>query len=353
MGLAEDIIKSGKYPPVIFFFGKEEFLADEAYRKLLKELLKDDAASFNFDSFDCSDKETTPERISGACNSAPMMGDKRITAVTEFDSMYSLSKGKKADLEKDPLVRYIQNPSPTTVLIIKCGFLSSLRGAGKKGLSQKKIEGLKPPFDTLIGKHAWQEFPEIYDNQVPNWIVSRFKSSGYSIDITAASLLAALVDTDLRVLSNTIERTITHNPDKKQITVDDVNYLIGQSRHYNVFELEKAVGRKDLGTALKIMNEMLKGAGEEILIVARLTTYFSTLWKLAEEIRKGATGPALAGKIGVHPMFVSDYVRAGKLYSPAQINNAFLRLTDADIKIKTTQTDRYYLMQELLMKIMS
>lgn len=357
MGLAEDIIKSGKYPPVIFLFGKEEFLIEEAAEKLLAKLVPDEAAKFNFDSFDCSDKSVNTDIIAGACNAGPMMGDRRVVSIKNFDEIFSLSKGKKAELEKDSLVKYLEDPSPSTVLLIRCGFLSSLKGIAAKlrkseASTKKKIAGLKLPFNILLGRHAWQEFPEVYDSQIPSLIVSRFRASGYTVDLAGANLLAALVDTDLRVIAGTVERIITHNPEKKNISAEDINYLIGQSRHFNVFELEKAIGKKDITNALNILNNMLKSSGEEIMIIARLTTYFSTLWKLAEEVRKGASGPALAGKIGVHPMFVGQYVAAGKLYSPAEISNAFLRLTNADICLKTTQTDRFFLMQDMLVKIM-
>ncbi len=358
MKVINEIIKSGKFPPIIFLFGKEEFLVEEAYRKLIAALVQNDSDRFNFDAFDCNDKETTADKIAAACNSLPMMGNRRITAINHFDSMFSLSTGKKADLEKNPLVNYIENPSTNSVVIIRAGFLKSFKDLEKalkrsEATTKKKLAGAKLPYNFLFTKHTWVEFPEIYSNQMPNWISARFRTLGYSADVNAANVLATQVDSNLRVISNTIDRIITHNPEKKTISSDDVNYLIGQSRNYNVFELEKAIGRKNIGEAINILTNMLKSANEEIMIISRLTTFFSTLWKLAEESKKGLAGPKLAGAIGVHPAFINDYTAASRMYSPAQISKAFLLLTDADTKLKTTQTDRFYLMQDLITNIMS
>ena len=354
----QKLISTQKFPPVIFLYGKEEYLSDEAYRQLRTALVKTEEDKFNLDIFQCNDKEFSASNVAGICNASPMMGERRIVVLNQFDSLYSLKTGKKAELEHDPLVRYIENPLDSTILIIRAGEIDAFKNIEKAisknaGAIQKKMEKAKLPFNLIFTKGFWCEFPQIYDNQMPSWIANRFRTDGFSCDIQAANLLTSLVDADLRIIANTIEMIEIYLSDSKTVTAEAINFLIGQSKHYNSFELEKAVGTKNLELTLNIVSSMQSASSCETQIVGRLTNYFSILWKLSEEVKKGLVGPKLAGTVGVHPVFLNDYINAQRLYSPAELSNIFLLLTKVDTLLKTTQTNKLYLMQDLIIKIIN
>jgi len=355
MKTIEELIIKGNFPPVIMLFGEEEYLIEEALNKLISRLILTENDKYNYDNFNCEDKEVTAERIAGLCNSYPMMSEKKVIVLRNFDSLFPLNKGKSKELESSPLVKYLKSPLESTILVLTAE-LSSYKGLLKelkKGQSafDKKVTSMKLPYSIIFDKYLWFEYPKIWENQLQPWIVKRFNAEGYEIMQDAAMLIYLQNDSDLRALAGVIEKIITFSYQCKTITSDIVHYATGQSKNYNVFNLQNAVGNKDIEKSLMIINQILSVSNEEIAIISILTKYFSILWKLIEELKKN---PAEAAKnSGITPYFFEDYKKATEKYSPSQINNAFFELFEADKAIKSTQADNNYVIQKMIIGIIT
>ena len=139
--------------------------------------------------------------------------------------------------------------------------------------------------------------------------------------------------------------------DKESISIEDVNSVVGASRKYNVFELQKAVGERNMEKTLKILNSMLSSERQEMLIITMLTRYFTVLWKLLDESKKISNNYQLAGKVGVSPFFIPEYISAMRRYKPEELDMAFLALLQADTEIKSTSGKSMYIMQKMIMSI--
>lgn len=351
------LLKSGEFPPILLLFGDEEFLVEDAYNSIISNLIKSESDKFNFDIFDCEDKSVTQQQVVECCSAYPMMSEQRVVVLKHFDELFSLKAGKKKDLENQPFIKYVENPAKTTKVIIRAG-LSSFAGltkdyAGNREKANKKISGAKLPYNLIFANHSWIEFPKIYENQQMSWASARFKQLGYGISQEALYLLINQTNPDLRSIANAIEQLTIYTDTKKSIDIDDVNQLSGHSRSYNVFELQKAVGNRDLSSALNIMNNILKVSRDEIAIVSIITRFFIQLWKLYEVQKQNPSNAQIASVLGVNPYFTAEYVKSSKLYSATDLNTALLALTTADLALKSTSIDRFVILQEMLIKIMS
>ncbi len=351
------LLKTGDFPPILLLFGEEEYLVEDAYNSIISKLIKSESDKFNFDIFDCDDKAVTQQQVVECCSAYPMMSEQRVVVLKHFDDLFSLKAGKKKDLENQPFIKYVQNPAKTTKVIIRAG-LGAFAGltkdlSGNREKANKKISGAKLPYNLILGNHSWIEFPKIYENQQMAWASKRFKELGYEISQEALYLLINQTNPDLRSIANAIEQVTIYTDTKKSIDMDDVNQLSGHSRTYNVFELQKAVGNRDLGSALNIMNNILKVSRDEIAIVSIITRYFIQLWKLYEAQKQNAGNAQIASALGVNPYFIAEFVKAGRLYSASDLNSSFLALTTADLALKSTSIDRFVILQEMLIKIMS
>src|ERR1700754_3212549 len=320
----DNIITTRSFPPVLLMFGEEEFLLDEAYNRLVEAAVDKETGAFNIDVLEGSD--CTPESIVEMASAFPMMAERRVVAIKHFEK---LSAGRGGKTEKSsPLAKYIASPSPTTMLVLVAsvsdlnGLTSALTNPRQKAKGEKKLKSAKFPYNILLNKSAWIEFPKLYDRDIPSWVARRFKRYGREITPDACELLTAQAGTSLRDLHNEIEKILIYVRDKPKITRDDIVHLIGASKTYNIFELQKAVGLKNLSRSIEIMQRMLAVERQELLIITMLTRYFTILWKLAEARHLSRDTSELGKTVGVSPFFLSEYLAALDKYHVHQVERA-------------------------------
>jgi DNA polymerase-3 subunit delta len=352
----DDAIKNNHIPNIYLIFGEEEFLRDEAQTKLIHSLVKTEYDSYNFDVFEGD--SVSLSKLLDVCRSYPMMSEKRIVVIKRFEKFFSGRQSKKS-IDNSPFKKYLENPSPQTVLIINAeidkakDFVKNVKGNAFNSVGEGKLKALKFPFFELISNHAWDEFPKIYDNEYPRWIKKRFKLLGKDIDDDAANLLAMQVRSSLRDLSNEIDKLCIYIDKKSKITSDDIHNLIGSTKEFNVFELQKAIAEKNLAKSIYILNKMLANERQEMLIIAILTKFFITLYKLIDEKNSGKDENQLAMSIGVMRFQLNEFLGALKKYKPEEIDKCFWIISETDFKLKSGLSNSLYIMQEMLVKIIN
>ncbi|MBI5323996.1 MAG: DNA polymerase III subunit delta [Ignavibacteriae bacterium] len=354
----EQLLASNDFPPIIFLFGEEEFLLEEAYTKLINRLCPDENSRYDLEILDFEESKSSAavENLIRSCNSLPFISPRRVVVVKRFENAFSGRLSAKSE-EYERLSKYLNNPQKTTCLIIRSqdeklkGFSSAKSGKGKDKLD-KLIKDAKFPYNILLDKHTWFEFPKVYESELSSWVNRRFKEIGKKIEPNAVEMLISQSNPNLRDINNEIEKILLYIDEKEEITLDDVTFIVGSSRVYNIFELQKAIGKRKMGESLMIVENMLANERQEMLIMTMLTRYFIALWKLIEESGKTNNNYQLAGKVGINPYFVSEYLHALTFYSPNEIENAFLLLCETDEKLKSTSTDSLYLIQNMLVRIM-
>ncbi|MBL7973389.1 MAG: DNA polymerase III subunit delta, partial [Candidatus Kapabacteria bacterium] len=195
--------------------------------------------------------------------------------------------------------------------------------------------------------------PKLYERELPSWIAKRVKTMGREITPDACEYIVAQVGSSLRDIANEIEKIITFVNDKKRITADDVMALVGAHRLYNVFELQKAIGERQLTKSLDIVHNMLRNDRQELLIISLLARYFVSIWKLIEASRQSNNSYEIAKAIGVSSFFVPEYLAVLNRYTPQEIENAFFALHETDRKLKTSSGDTLMLLQQMIINIVA
>ncbi len=305
-------IRSGAPAPVCLFYGEEDFLLEEATRALIDAALDEPSRSFNLDLLygsDCRGSDVVAKALS-----FPMMSQRRVVVVRELEKM----------AERDQLLTYLQSPCETTVLLLitaKPDFRTKL-------------------FQELRAKALLCEFRPLYDDKIPAWIVGRTRAMGKTIDTEAAQLISSYVGNGLREIHSELEKLCTFVGPAPSITVDDVRQLVGLSREYNIFELQKAIGRDDLRGSVAILEHMLRNGESAIGMVVMLTKYFQKLLILHDPAHRNASDQALAGALHLPLFLMRDYRSAAKNFSPARLRRCFNELLQADEKLKLSGDER-------------
>jgi DNA polymerase-3 subunit delta len=319
-------LRRGILSPVYLFFGQEDFLVEETVEAVIDAALKPEERGFNLDVVQAG--ETDARDIVSHASSFPMMANRRVVVARDVDKLQA------KDLEI--LSAYVENPSPSTVLVLV---------AAKPDLRKR-------PFVTVKRTGFVLELKPLYENQLPVWITERIERQGRKISPEACRLMAGYVGTSLREITSEIEKLFLYLGDRRSISADDVAAVVGMSREFSVFELQKAAGARDLPRALHISERMID-AGENVpFILIMLTGYFNVLWKLQEMRRRGIPEREQTSTLRVNPYFLKDYVEAVGRFTNAELEESFCMLAAADEQLKTTGTDPRQIMHSLLINLL-
>ncbi|MFQ5570840.1 MAG: DNA polymerase III subunit delta [Rhodothermales bacterium] len=299
------------FQPLYFLYGEETFLMDELQQVLIKHALAPHERDFNLDLVYSA--ETDAPSVLALCAGFPMMAERRVVIVRNFDKL------KDNRLFK----AYAERPNPTAVVLLLCRSRPNLAAH---------------PYRALRQHAAWGEFKTLYTNQMPGWIQQRVKTLGYRIEPQAVQRLADYVGTNLQSAAAEIEKLITYAGGRSTLTADDVVRAGGQTREFNVFELQRAIGEDRYQDALRIAERLLAQAsnarGEALMIVSVLTSYFTKLWKLTACRTQRIAEKEMAQRVGVSPYFIKEYLFSLRHFPPQAIEQAFAALLAADYELK-------------------
>ncbi len=311
-------LQARKFSPVYYLYGDEDFLISEAIDALIGEIMKDTNRDFNLDIF--YGAESDGQEIVACANAFPMLAERRLVIVREFEYIEN----------KDPLYSYIEKPSPTTSLVL----------ASSK--SDPKIRGAA----------AAVEFRRLRVYELRKWVSDRAKRCGKEMSSEVAEVLLTYVENSLQTLDREIEKASVFVGEKKTIDDVDIATVAGASKTYNVFQLTKAVGNRDLKRSLEILERMMEVGEPPVLMVAMLTKHFMALLRFAEGQRKKMSNSELASMLRAGSSRVNEFTVQLRKFSTADLENSFTSLVRADEKLKFTSEDPRSVMTVLLHELL-
>ena len=326
--ILSDIHKKN-FAPIYFLTGEEPYFIDMISDTIENEAL--DEADRSFNQIVVYGRDVDVETIANHARSFPMMGDRMVVIVKEAQDV--------KDLEKfEP---YLDTLPDTTVLV----FDYKYKKFDKRKALAKKIDKMG----------VWFESKKLYDSNIPGWIQNYLKGEGYSITPKATQMLADFLGTDLHKIANELKKLTIALPKNKSIDDADVERNIGISKDYNVFELQNAIGNRDVLKANRIVNYFGDNGKDNPLLVTTISLYgyFTKLIKL--HCTQDKSQGNLASVLGVSPFFVRDYLAAAKNYPLATCIRCISILREFDMKSKgyesgdTSEKDLY---REMIFKLM-
>lgn len=307
----EEIISNLKkkiYHPIYFLMGEETYFIDKISDYISDNVLTDAEKGFNQTIL--YGKDTEPHNIIANARRFPMMSNHQVIVVREAQNIKKIE-----DLEP-----YVKNPLNSTILVINYKY---------KTLDKRKT------FPKLIDqKGILFEAKKIYDNQLPTWIASYLKEQNFTIAPQAAAMLSEYLGADLSKVSNELDKLIISLPSGSQITPDHIEKNIGISKEFNVFELQNALGERNLLKANRIVNYF--GANPSSnpfpVIISGLFSYFSKI--LNYHFLEDKSQNNVASVLQVHPFFVKTYIAAAKNYNIKKLVEIISILREYDMKSK-------------------
>ena len=323
-------LKNKKYLPVYFLEGEEPFFMDQISDFILENVLTEEEKGFNQTIL--YGKDLSLDSIMTAAKRFPMMAERQVVVIREAQNIKNI----------EDLAAYVEKPMHSTILVFNYKY--------------KTIDKRKKLYKALQKNGVYLESKPLYDNQIPAWISKYLKEKNLGIDPRAAQMIADFVGSDLQRIVNELNKVTISLLPGTSIMPEDVEKNIGISKDYNIFELQKALGNKDILKSNRIINYFVDNEKQNPLnlIIGNLVTFFRKLL-MYHAIENKNDRTLIAQKLGVNPFFVGDYANAAGKYGLDKSVLIISMLREYDLRSKGARggsTGNGELLRELVFKIL-
>lgn len=302
-------LKNKKFSPIYLLHGDESYYIDKISSYIEHNVLSEGEKAFN--QAVLYGKDTEFKTVVDEARQFPMMASHRVVIIKEAQDMRSL---------KD-LATYAENPSPQSILVINH--------------KHKKFDSRTKLAKAIKSNGILFESKKLYDNQVSGWISAYIEQKGFTISPDAAMITAEFLGTDLNKIANEMDKVIVNLKEEKNVSVDLIKEMVGISKDYNVFELQKAIGTMNTEKVFRIVEYFSSNPKSNplVMVLSNLFGYFSKVYIAAYHSKKNDN--ELKTLLGLpSPYFVKDYRIAAQNFKGQKLINIFEALKLADLKSK-------------------
>ncbi len=246
-----DMLKKQKPANVYFFLAEEVYFKNKAVEFIKKKLMKNDfSISFNYTHFYGANSDVRD--IINTANTLPVFSDKRLIVVDEFEKLKNIEK----------LNDYLSDAASFTCIIFN-------------SIERKLPAKLKIKKDNIVVK-----FYALEGYKLKNWVINKLKIYNKNITSKASDKLIEYTDNSLVELSNELEKLVLFIGDNKEITEQDVMYITGDTKNYNVFTLSEVILSRDLRNSLKVFKRLFLSGVSVSEIFYMLSASFQKIWNI-------------------------------------------------------------------------
>jgi DNA polymerase III subunit delta len=323
-------LKNRIFKPVYFLAGEEPYYIDLITEYIQEKVLPEDEKAFNQIIFYGDD--TNIAEIIDTARRFPMMSSHQVLIIKEAQSLKKL----------DDLIVYLEKPLLSTILVFSYKY--------------KTIDKRTKLYKILESHGVYFESSRIRDYLIPAWIERYLMVKGIKTDPNASAMLTEYLGTDLHKIVNELEKLIITLPaGKPSITTALIEKNIGISKDYNNFELQKAIGEKNILKANMIVHYFADNPKDNpiTLSIASLFGFFSKLLTFHYLTDKSKNN--VAAVLKVNPFFVKEYENSASKFNVSKTVQIISLLRTYDMKSKgfgDTGTDPGELLKELVFRIL-
>jgi len=337
---------------IYLFYGEEPYYIDELSDYLTEHVLTDSEKEFNQTVL--YGRDSTAAHVVNCSKQFPMVGEMQLVVLREAQDM-DIKKEENLSL----LLSYINRPLQSTILVI-CHKYKAPPAKLLKALAAFICHKYKAPPAKLLKALAASEKAVIieskrkYETDMPAWITTQVKNSGYSISDKAALMLVEYLGANLEKINNELGKLYINLPKGKAITEDIIELYIGISKDYNIFEFQKALAKKDILKVNKIANHFALNPGENSIFktIPMLFSFFSKVLLMHSLPDKSETSIMSKTKLTYYNK--QDYFDAYRNYNAKKAQDIIGWLRECNVRalgIDNYSTDHGELLRELVFKI--
>ena len=313
--------------PLYLLLGPERYL-----RRVAAQAIADVAlATTLIRDFNESSFSLLTDSVQGAIAAAeqlPMMSERRVVRVRDF--------ARLRDADEDVLIRYLGNPSPSTVMIFTADDLDKRKKSTK----------------ALLDACTVVDFSPLKDSEAKAWAKSYLKNLKAAIDDPVLSEIITLVGTDVQTLANELDKLASAALDTGRITMELVDELIGRTRELSNFELGDHLLANNRKRALETLHRLLDDGAEPVMLIGLIAGNYHRL-ALGKHLLTRGGREEVFRNISMPPFKRDAYIANLQRSDARKIARGIQLTAAADLAIKTSQATPRWQLELLVCELAS
>ncbi len=307
--------RAGSLRPVYVVVGEEPFIATRVLTALRTAAL--DGATPGLNDEQMTAGEATVDAVLSSARTLPMFCKRRLVVVKAVERWEGTAKGKGGDAF-ERLTEYLASPTVSTVLILSAAKLDKRRRLYTSAQKAGCLVSCEP----------------LSRGELPRFVERAAKARGNTLAHGVAELIAELAGPELSRVSDALERVCLFVGEGAEVTEDAVAECVVRVRPSTVWELVDAVGRRDAGQALSILDRVYDPQDRGLRLVGVLAWSARQLLRFEAAVSEGARPEDAAKRAGAAPFKARELAAQVKSLPRAELEQWLLLLAGVDGALK-------------------
>lgn len=242
----------------------------------------------------------------------------------------------KVSKKDSKLLKYLEDPNPTTVLIF------TING---------KIDGKKKIVKTIKDKYNYIEIPDLKVWEIYDKFSTSLKKEGYKID---KDTLYYIINNSLNnydLVYNEILKIKLYYGDKKDIKYEDVKHIVSHVLEDNDFKFVDAVMAKKMEDAFKLLDDLYLQMVDPLRLMSKINSNVrNTL--LTKKLVNTHSKQDIMNLLGLSMPFMFDkIVNIMNYYTEEELEKDLVLICDLNYKIKIGKISDKLALQLVIMQV--
>ncbi|MEZ4599450.1 MAG: DNA polymerase III subunit delta [Syntrophotaleaceae bacterium] len=318
-------LRDRDFPPLLFLYGEERFFLERTVEKIRNLAVPEDSRDFNLNVF--HGKDVRAAEVLDCAQTFPVFNRHRLVLVRDAHLVPAT--------ELEALIPYLKNPAQETILLF----------------TAEKIDSRRKFFQLFKKQGKLVEFRKYYDNQIPEFVSTYAKESGFDFSEEGLTTFCRRVGNNLQEIVGELDKLFSYLGDRKVVDTADVKAIVSEIRIDSIFELTDALGFRDSNRALPLLERLLAEGVVPLVALSMIARHFRQLWKIAYWQEQGLDRKGIVREAGINPYFLDGLMRQARAFPITAFPEIFRRLLETDLALKSSGSHPAALLENLVLHI--
>jgi len=325
---------------IIFIYGDDAFRSRRKLKEFKDKFLRDvDPGGSSLVVID--GKAAGIKEINEAVGPASLFSRRRMIVIEEIFS----NKGKDVPGEVLDYFKKKEEDNTNENIIIFWDQVTS----------KEKLAKAKNDLFLFLAKQKYSipEFKTLTNQELLQWIKGEFTARGAKVNPGAASILADILNKDLWLINNEIDKLISYKKgqDSDEVTLDDVRRMVRGQFDESIFALTDAVGSKNKALAMKLLEEQLMADTFDIYLLSMIIRQFKILIQIRQAMDRGLDSRSITAALKLHSFVVQKGISQARNFTLPVLKDIFNKLIEIDYQAKSGIGEARTLLGVLIAKL--
>ena len=298
---------------VILVYGPDTGLVSERAEKLSKASGVDPSDPFNLTRLDADIAAADSSRISDEAYTVALFGGSRLIRI---------SGSTRRDLAR-AIEPVLDNPPENTIIVIEAGDLR------KNSALRKKVESSKNGLTIPCYLDNDRSISQLIDEEITD--------TGIRIDSDSRQALTAMLGSDRRLSRNELRKLATYCMDRKQVTIEDIHSIIGDTSAMAVNDVADAASTGDLEKLQLSFSKAVESGSPADLLLLGVLKHFQHLQAMKHRLiveKKAAAALIESMRPPVHFSRKPALIQSLQNWPPERIGHVMNRLNGSMLECR-------------------